>query len=320
MPLLCFAQTVHLSKPQNVMRVLITGATGLVGNALTDLLLSEGISVHYLTTAKNKLKSSPNKTGFYWNPEAGEIDESALIGVDAIIHLAGATISKRWTDSYKQEIIESRTLSANLLFNLLRKNPHQVKQIVSASAIGIYKDSLDNVYREDNSQVDGGFLGHVVQKWEESIDRFKMLGLKTCKLRTGIVLSRDGGALPQMAKPILWYAGAPLGTGKQFMSWIHLDDLIRMYLFSLRQALDGVFNATAPNPVTNKDFTKMLAGRLRRPLILPNVPVFALKLLLGEMHQLLVSSQNVNSEKIKSAGFEFKYNPLGEALDNLYPQ
>lgn len=184
------------------MRVLVTGATGLVGKALTDLLLSKGISIHYLTTAKNKLESAPDKTGFYWNPEAGEIDESALIGVDAIIHLAGATISKRWTDSYKQEIIESRILSANLLFNLLRKNPHQVKQIISASAIGIYKDSLDTVYREDAMQKDDGFLGHVVQKWEESIDKFKILGLKTCKLRTGIVLSRDGGALPQMAKPI----------------------------------------------------------------------------------------------------------------------
>lgn len=302
------------------MRVLITGATGLVGKALTDLLVSEGISIHYLTTAKNKLKSAPGKTGFYWNPEAGEIDESALIGVDAIVHLAGATISKRWTDSYKQEIIESRILSANLLFNLLRKNPHDVKQIVSASAIGIYKDSLDTVYREDATQKDDGFLGHVVQKWEESIDKFKILGLKTCMLRTGIVLSRDGGALPQMAKPIEWYAGAPLGSGKQFMSWIHLEDLTRMYLFALTQGLDGVFNATAPNPVTNKDFTKMLAKRLHRPLILPNVPAFALKLLLGEMHLLLVSSQNANSEKIRNAGFDFKYNPLGEALDDLYPQ
>lgn len=302
------------------MRVLITGATGLVGKALMDLLVSEGISIHYLTTAKNKLKSVPGKTGFYWNPEAGEVDESALIGVDAIVHLAGATISKRWTDSYKQEIIESRILSANLLFNLLRKNPHDVKQIVSASAIGIYKDSLDTVYREDATQKDDGFLGHVVQKWEESIDKFKILGLKTCKLRTGIVLSRDGGALPQMAKPIEWYVGAPLGSGKQFMSWIHLDDLTRMYLFALTQGLDGVFNATAPNPVTNKDFTKMLAKRLHRPLILPSVPAFALKLLLGEMHLLLVSSQNVNSEKIRNAGFDFKYNPLGEALDDLYPQ
>lgn len=300
------------------MRVLVTGATGLVGTALTDLLLSQGISVHYLTTAKSKLKSQSDKTGFYWNPEVGEVDESALIGVDAIIHLAGATISKPWTNSYKQEIIESRILSANLLFNLLRKNPHQVKQIISASAIGIYKDSLDTVYREDASQKDDGFLGHVVQKWEESIDKFKILGLKTCMLRTGIVLSRDGGALPQMAKPIQWYVGAPLGSGKQFMSWIHLEDLTRMYLFALQQGLEGVFNATAPNPVSNKDFTTMLARRLHRPLILPNVPAFALKLLLGEMHQLVLYSQNVNSEKIKNAGFDFKYNPLGEALDELY--
>jgi uncharacterized protein (TIGR01777 family) len=302
------------------MRVLITGATGLVGNALTDLLLHNGISIHYLSTSKDKLENKPDYTGYYWNPEKGYIDESALIGVDAIIHLAGATISKRWTSNYKQEIIESRILSANLLFNLLRKNPHQVKQIVSASAIGIYKSSLDKVYREDAIEKDEGFLGHVVQKWEESADKFKILGLKVAKIRTGLVLSENGGALPQMAKPIKMYIGSPFGSGKQFMSWIHIEDLARVYVFALRNELEGVYNATAPNPVTNKDFTKMLAKRLHKPLFMPNVPRFAMKLLLGEMHELLFSSQNVNSEKLRNAGFDFKYNPLGEALDAIYGQ
>lgn len=300
------------------MRILITGATGLVGKALTKLLLHEGISVHYLTTSKNKLEDRPNYTGYYWNPEKGQIDESALIGVDAIVHLAGATISKRWTDNYKQEIIESRTLSANLLFNLLRKNPHQVKQIVSASAIGIYKSSLDKVYREDSAEKDSGFLGHVVQKWEEGADKFKLLGLKVCKVRTGLVLSEDGGALPQMVKPISLYVGSPFGTGKQFMSWIHIDDLVRIYAFALQRQLEGVYNATAPNPVTNKDFTKMLATRLHKPLFMPNVPKFVMKLMLGEMHELLFSSQHINSEKLRDAGFDFKYNPLSEALDAIY--
>jgi uncharacterized protein len=300
------------------MRVLITGATGLVGRALTDLLLHNGISVHYLSTSKDKLEDKPDYTGYYWNPEKGYIDESALIGVNVIIHLAGASISKRWTSNYKQEIIESRILSANLLLNLLRKNPHQVQQIISASAIGIYKDSLSKVYREDSTEKDEGFLGHVVQKWEDSVDKFKMLGLKVCKIRTGIVLSEKGGALPQMAKPISMYVGSPFGSGKQFMSWIHIDDLVRIYWFALQRGLEGVFNATAPNPVTNKDFTKMLATRLHKPLFMPNVPRFAMKLLLGEMHELLFASQNVNSEKLRNAGFDFKYNPLSEALDAIY--
>lgn len=300
------------------MRILITGATGLVGDALVDLLLHSGIDIHYLTTSKDKLNGKPGFTGYYWNPQQGYIDESALIGVDAIIHLAGATISKHWTDGYKQEIIESRIFSANLLFNLLRKNPHQVRQIVSASAVGIYKSSLDKVYREDAVEKDEGFLGHVVQKWEESIDKFKILGLKVCKIRTGLVLSEHGGALPQMAKPINLYVGSPFGSGKQFMSWIHIDDLVRIYLFAVQKELEGVYNATAPNPVTNKDFTKMLAKRLGKPLFMPNVPKFAMKLLLGEMHELLFSSQNVNSEKLRNAGFDFKYNPLSEALDAIY--
>lgn len=302
------------------MRILITGATGLVGNELVSLLLGKGIGVHYLTTSKDKIESRPNCTGFYWNPDKGYIDENALIGVEAIIHLAGATISRRWTDSYKQEIIESRIFTANLLFNLLKKHPHEVKQIVSASAIGIYKSSFSKIYREDATETDEGFLGHVVKKWEESIDKFQILGLKVCKIRTGLVLSGKGGALPQMAKPIRWGVGSSFGSGKQFQSWIHLEDLARVYLFAVQHSLEGVYNATAPNPVTNKDLVKMIAKRLRKPLFMPNVPKFLMKLVLGEMHELLFSSQNVNSEKLRNAGFDFKYNPLSEALDEIYGQ
>jgi uncharacterized protein (TIGR01777 family) len=300
------------------MRILITGATGLVGNALVSLLLKNGISIHYLTTSKDKITNKLNYTGFYWDPQKGYIDESALIGVDAIIHLAGATISKRWTDAYKQEIIESRIFTANLLFNILKKNPHQVKQIVSASAIGIYKSSTEKVYREDHFEKDEGFLGHVVEKWESSIDKFQILGLKVCKIRTGLVLSDKGGALPEMAKPVKWGIGSPFGSGKQFQSWIHLDDLARVYLFAVQHQLEGVYNATAPNPVTNKDLVSILARVLHKPLFMPNVPKFLMKLVLGEMHQLLFSSQNVNSEKLRNAGFDFKYNPLSEALEEIY--
>lgn len=300
------------------MRVLITGATGMIGTELTKLLLQNSIEVHYLTTAKDGIKNRLNYTGFYWNPEKGYIDESSLIGVDAIIHLAGATISKRWTNSYKQEIVESRIFTANLLFNTLKKNPNQVKQIVSASAIGIYKDSLTEIFTEDSAQYDDGFLGYVVKKWEESVDKFKLLDMKVAKIRTGLVLSEKGGALPEMAKPIKMNIGSPFGSGKQWQSWIHLEDIVGIYHFAVANGLDEVYNAVAPNPVTNKELTKAIAKVLHKPLFMPNIPRVFMKLILGEMHELLFLSQNVNSDKIRNAGYKFKYNTIEETLKAIF--
>jgi hypothetical protein len=184
------------------MKILITGATGLIGTELVALLLQNGVTVHYLTTSKKKIESKPNYHGFFWNPNQGIIDENALMGVDSIIHLAGATVAKRWTSKYKQEIIESRILSSNVLFKALKDNPHSVKQIVSASAIGIYPDSLTKNYTEENADIDESFLGKVVMKWEESVNKFKLLNIKVTKIRTGLVLSTKGGALPEMLRPI----------------------------------------------------------------------------------------------------------------------
>lgn len=298
------------------MRILITGATGLVGNDLVSLLLENGASVHYLTTSKNKIRSKPYYQGFYWDPQLGTIDESALIGVDAIIHLAGATVSKRWTNAYKQEIIESRVLSSNLLFKTLKNNPHQVRQIVSASAIGIYKDSLANSYSEESTETDDGFLGKVVVKWEESVEKFRLLDIKVCKIRTGLVLSEKGGALPQMAKPIKWGIGSAFGSGKQIQSWIHLSDLSAIYYFAVKNRLAGVYNAVAPNPVSNGMLTKSIAEILHKPLFMPNIPEFLMKMLLGEMHQLLFMSQRVSSRKIVESGYRFKYPDLDGALQS----
>lgn len=299
------------------MRILITGATGLVGKELVSLLLQNGESVHYLTTSKKKISNESHYKGFFWNPEQGIIDENALIGVDAIIHLAGATISKRWTIAYKQEIVESRILSSNLLFSILKNNPHQVKHIVSASAIGIYEDSLSAVYSEDSTQIDNGFLSRVVIKCEEKIDKFKLLGIKVTKLRTGLVLSEKGGALPEMMKPIQLGLGAPFGSGKQIQSWIHIEDLVSMYYFAVQEQLEGVINAVAPNPVTNEILTNEIAKRLRKPLFMPHIPKFLMKLVLGEMHELLFSSQNVSAKKIQEIGFHFKFPKLEKALQQL---
>jgi len=299
------------------MKILITGATGMIGTELGALLLQNGHSIHYLSTSKKDLKNEPNYKGFHWNPQQGFIDENCMTGVDVIVHLAGASISKRWTQSYKQEIIESRIMSANLLYKLLKNHPHQVTQFVSASAIGIYPDSLTETYTEDHKSVDGSFLGHVVVKWEESVDKFKLLNMKVCKIRTGLVLSKNGGMLKELEKPIRLGIGSPFGNGLQWQSWIHADDLVHEYYYAISQGWQGVYNATAPNPVTNAAMTKAIAAKLNKPLFLPNIPKFLMKLVLGEMHILLFTSQKVSSQKAIDNGFEFRYPTLESALDNL---
>jgi len=299
------------------MKILITGATGLVGNALTELLLQNGIKVNYLTTSKNKIQYHPNYQGFYWDPESGIIDENCLIGVKAIIHLAGASIAKRWTPQYMQEIIESRVLSSNLLYTTLKNNPHHVKQFISASAIGIYPDSLQNFYTEEFKDFNDSFLSNVVVKWEQSVNQIERLNINVCKLRTGLVLSTKGGAFPQLLKPINLGIGSAFGSGKQMQSWIHIYDLANMFLFALENNLSGTYNAVGPSPVTNHELIFEMAQMLNKPFFMPNVPRLAMKLILGEMHTLLFESQNVSSQKITQAGFVFKYKTIHTALEQL---
>ena len=300
------------------MKILITGATGLIGNELVKFLLSKKHTVNYLTTSKSKIESKLNYQGFYWNPEQGRIDENCLYEVDVIVHLAGANIAKRWTSDYKQEIIESRILSAELLYNLIRKTPNQVKQFVSASGTAIYPDSIDEIYDETTTETEDSFLSNVVKKWEESANRFQVLGIKACKIRTGIVLSHNGGALPEMVKPITMGLGAVMGSGKQIQSWIHISDLVSLYYFVIEKQLEGIYNAVAPNSINNKELTKIIAKTLKKPLFLPNIPEFVMKLILGEMSYLLFSSKNLSSEKIRSFGFQFKFPKIELAIIDLY--
>lgn len=299
------------------MKVLITGATGLIGTELVSLLLQNGISVNYLTTSKKKIVNELNYNGFYWSPEQGLIDENCLMGVVSIINLAGANIAKRWTNSYKQEIIESRLLSSALLFKALKNNPNQVKQIVTASGTSIYPNSDTIIYDENSTQVNDSFLGNVVVKWEESTDKFASLGLKVCKLRTGIVISTKGGALVEMLKTIKLGLGSAFGSGKQIQSWIHIHDIAALYLFAIKNALEGVYNAVSPNPVTNQELTFTIAKVLKKPLFMPNIPKFVMKLMLGEMHELLFENRNLSAKKIEEKGFEFKYKTIDKALINI---
>lgn len=300
------------------MKILITGATGLIGKELTLLLLNNGHSVNYLTTSLDKIVSKPNYFGYYWNPVQGIIDENCLINVDAIIHLAGTSISKKWTKAYKEEILESRILSANLLYTTLKTYPHQVKQIISASGVAIYPQSYEVAYNEATTEKDNSFLANVVTQWEESVDVFKQLNIKVCKLRTGVVLSKKGGALPEMEKPIQMGFGANIGNGKQIQSWIHLNDLAQLYYFVLKNQMEGVFNAVAPNPVSNAELTKTIAKKLHKTLFLPNIPKFVMRLILGEMAVLLTASNNVSSKKVQDVGFQFQFPTLQLAIDDIY--
>lgn len=299
------------------MVVLITGATGVVGKEIVKLCLLKNIQVHYLTTDSSKLKQEENYKGFYWNPKQNEIDEACFKDVDAIIHLAGATISKRWTASYKKEILDSRVQVTKFLFESLKKQDHKVTEFIGASAIGLYPDSLTNYYDETYKGVSQSFLGDVIWQWESAMDSFSVLGINVAKIRIGLVLAKDGGALPQIIKPIRFGVGAPFGSGQHWQSWIHINDLAGLFLFVLKHQLEGVYNGVAPNPVTNVEFTKTIAKTLNRPLILPNIPKNIMQLVLGEMHLLLFESQRVSSKKVEDLGFEFKYHHLQPALQDL---
>ncbi|MFD1064047.1 TIGR01777 family oxidoreductase [Winogradskyella litorisediminis] len=299
------------------MKVLITGATGLIGSEIVKVCHANNISVNYLTTSKSKLENQENYKGFYWNPQKNEIDKNCLEGVDAIINMVGATISKRWTEEHRNAILNSRTETAKLLKQTIDANNYNIKQIVSASAIGYYPSSLTNYYSEDYNTVSDTFLGEVVQKWEAAVDDFKSSGLNICKLRIGLVMAKDGGALPEIIKPMKFGAGAAFGSGEQWQSWIHISDLAKMFVYAVTENLTGVYNAVAPNPVTNKELTKVAASVLNKPLILPNIPKFAMKLALGDMHIILFESQRVSSQKIEAEGFYFQFHNLEPALNDL---
>ncbi|MGB1210655.1 MAG: TIGR01777 family oxidoreductase [Lacinutrix venerupis] len=299
------------------MKVLITGATGLIGSEIVKQCHKKNIDVNYLTTSKDKIENKDNFKGFYWNPSQSEIDVNCLKNVDVIIHLVGASISKRWTKEHKQAIINSRLETTALLHETLKNNHNTITQIISASAIGYYPDSLTKYYTEDEKEVSNSFLGKVVQEWEQVVDSFKTLNIIVSKVRIGVVLSNKGGAFPELAKPIKYGVGAAMGTGKQWMSWIHLHDLAGIFLYVLENELEGVYNGVAPNPVTNKMLTKAIAKKMKKPLFLPNIPKFVMKIILGEMHIILFESQRVSSKKIEKFNYKFEYFNLDSALNDL---
>ena len=300
-----------------VKTVLITGATGLIGKRLTHLLLSNGYTVHSLS--RKAIPDEPGIKTFLWNPERGTIDEKCLKNVEAVIHLAGEGIAaKPWTKLRKQQIIKSRTDTIRLLYKAIRSHPSSVNTVISASAVGYYGDRGNELLAE-GSRPGNDFMAQTCIAWENAVNEGKALNLRVIKLRTGMVLSKEGGALPQLAAPVRLGLGTVLGSGEQWVPWIHLDDVVSMYLFVLENnEARGTFNQTAPHPVTNKEFTTTLARKLKRPLWLPKVPAFALRLILGEMKAVVLSSTKTSAGKITDLGFQFQYSRLDEALKNLY--
>ena len=296
--------------------ILLTGGTGLIGTHLTNALLNKGYVVSHLG---RKPGNNPKVKSYLWDVAKGEIDETCINGVDTIVHLAGAGIvDKRWSDERKKEIIDSRTKSIGLIYQLIRKKNHVVKTVISASATGYYGDSGAELLTEDSHE-GNDFLAEVCIKWEAAADEGKDLGLRVVKFRTGIVLDKNGGALPQLAMPVKWGVGSPLGSGEQWTPWIHWRDVVKMYVYGIEHAtLSGVYNMTGPNPVTNKQLAKAVAQQLDKPFWAPNVPVFVLKLIMGEMRLAVLESIRTSSKKIEDTGFIFDYPELPGALKKIY--
>jgi hypothetical protein len=312
--------------------ILITGGTGLVGTRLTEILLQKGYQVRILGREKKEI---PNVTTYTWDIKKQTMDTQALIGVDAIIHLAGAGIAdERWTDERKKEILESRTQSAQLLYNHLpvMKKPVNSSEsqaqaleaqkdkitFISASGIGIYGSDSGNSIMKEDSKPGSDFLAEVCKVWENSAEQFENKGLRTVMLRIGVVLSEKGGALPKLIQPIRLGAGAALGSGKQMLSWIHIDDLCNMFIHTIEnKTMQGAYNAVAPQVLSNIDFTKQAAKVLHRWILPFNVPAFGIKAVFGEMTSAILSNNIVSAEKIVSTGFQYQFPEIEKALKDL---
>ncbi|HEX8277327.1 MAG TPA: TIGR01777 family oxidoreductase [Segetibacter sp.] len=303
--------------------ILITGGTGLIGSALSHMLTAKGHTVIILTRAQ-KPSSDPNIDHASWDIKAKTIDRKAISRADYIVHLAGAGVAEeRWTKDRKKEIVESRTESGALIVKALKEIPNKVKAVISASAIGFYGDDEKRSPRKkaftEEMRPDKEFLGETCRLWEESIEPVQNLDKRLVKLRIGIVLSNDGGAFPEFKKPVKFGIAGVLGSGKQVISWIHIEDLCRMFLFAIEnEIVQGVYNAVAPMPVRNKDLTLLLAEKMKGRFFVPlHVPAFVLKAMLGQVSIEVLKSATVSCEKIRTDGFSFLYPSIETALDEL---
>ena len=301
--------------------VLITGGTGLVGNALADALMQKGYRVIILSRSLIEKKNNDKLSYALWDVEKQKIDTAAIQAADFIVHLAGAgVVAKKWTDAYKQEIVDSRTQSSQLIYKALKNNENKVKAIISASAIGWYGADTEPLKPfTENDAADNSFLGQTCKLWEDSIEPVTGLGKRLVKLRTGIVLSNDGGALAEFKKPIRFGVAGILGNGNQVVSWIHIDDLCRMFIAAIEnEKMEGSYNAVDPQPVSNRMLTLTLAKAIHGKFYLPmHVPAFILKIMMGQRSIEVLKSTTVSGKKMLDTGFTFNFNNIASALADL---
>lgn len=294
-----------------VMKVVVSGASGLIGSALVPALRSDG---HDVVRLVRRAPASADEVR--WDPAAGELDRAALQGVDAIVNLSGEYLGKRWTEARKREILDSRVQTTALLARTAAVLEPRPSVLAVASAVGYYGDRGDEILTEESSG-GSGFLADVVRAWEAAADPAREAGVRVAHLRQGIVLSKEGGALKQLLLPFKLGVGGRVGSGKQWWSWIGLDDVVAAYRHALTSDLVGAVNATAPNPATNEQFTRALGGALRRPTLLP-APAFGIRALFGEMGDaMLLSGQRVLPARLLDGGFEFTAPTIDVALEHI---
>ncbi len=297
--------------------VLITGGTGLIGQRLCQILQEHGYGVAILS----RQHRSHSATRVYsWNPERLEIEKEAVNSCDFIIHLAGTNIGgKRWTKSRKQQILDSRIKPVDLIYENLDLHNNKLKAFLSASAVGYYgARTTDDIFKEANPPA-SDFLGETCNQWEQSVDQFTRAGIRAVKIRTGVVLAKNGGALRRMERLFRLGLGSAIGSGRQYMPWIHIDDLCQIYIRAMEQeSMQGAYNAVAPEHITNSAFSEKLARVLRKPFWFPRIPAIVMKLFFGEMSVILLTGSRISSEKIEAAGYLFQFPRLEEALKVLY--
>lgn len=296
------------------MKCIVSGGTGFIGRRVVDRLLKNS---HYVGVWSRKpgLDRRTAVATHIWDPLAGDPPEESLNGMDCVIHLAGENVAQRWTPEVKRRIHDSRVLGTQRVVETIGRVRHKPAIFVCASAIGIYGDRGDEILTEDS--VPGtGFLADTCRAWEAEADRARNYGMRVVKIRIGFVLGKDGGALQKMIPAFKAFVGGKLGSGKQWMPWIHVEDVAEIFGLAVENDISGVWNATAPNPVRNSEFTKILAGELGRPALFP-VPPLALKLAFGEFAQHMLDSSRVIPSRLSAAAFPFRHPDLQAALKNI---
>lgn len=297
-------------------KILITGGSGLLGRHLSGKLKDKGYKVAILSRSPDQ---STDIKSYFWDPAKDEIDHSSITEADFIIHLAGAGIGdKRWTAGRRKDLIDSRVKTADLIYRAVRDTESKLKAFITISGSNYYGTiSSEKIFSETDPPA-GDFMGEICRLWEEAADRFSDTGTRVVKIRSGIVLAAKGGIMSRIIIPVRLGIGSPVGRGNQYVPWIHIDDLCNIFIKAIEdQNMQGAYNASAPQNITNRDLMKALAGVLGKPFFFPRIPSFIMKIIFGKMSDIILEGSRISSEKIQSAGFSFQFPLLKDAIEDL---